>query len=199
LIHQAAQGEVLHNDDTTMTILALMGESRPRQPSAEEELQEKSERTGIFTSGIVSTRAGEKIALFFTGRKHAVENLATVLAQRAQELGPPIQMCDALSRNLPKEFQIVVANCIAHGRRKFVEVAAKLPEECRYVLETLGEVYQHESRDRAAGTQRAGGPQSAAMDALELSRPVPRGTGKRQRRRRRPHPAHDRLTTSAQR
>jgi hypothetical protein len=51
LIHQAAQGEVLHNDHTTMTILALMGESRPRQPSAEEELPEKSERTGIFTSG----------------------------------------------------------------------------------------------------------------------------------------------------
>ena len=131
LIHQAAQGEVLHNDDTTMKVLALMGESRPRQPSAEEE---KSERTGIFTSGIVSTRAGQKIALFFTGRKHAGENLATVLAQRAEELGPPIQMCDALSRNLPKKFQIVVSNCIAHGRRKFVEVAAKFPEECRYVL-----------------------------------------------------------------
>ncbi len=137
LIHQAAQGEVLHNDDTTMKILALMGESLPRQPSAEQELEEKSERTGIFTSGIVSTRAGQKIALFFTGRKHAGENLATVLAQRAKELGPPIQMCDALSRNLPKEFQIIVANCIAHGRRKFVEVAAKFPEECRYVLETL--------------------------------------------------------------
>jgi transposase len=151
LIHQAAQGEVLHNDDTAMTILALMGESRPRQPSAEEELPEKSERTGIFTSGIVSTRAGEKIALFFTGRKHAGENLATVLAQRAQELGPPIQMCGALSRNLPKEFQIVVANCIAHGRRKFVEVAAKFPEECCYVLETLGEVYQHEAFCRDQG------------------------------------------------
>jgi transposase len=151
LIHEAAQGEVLHNDDTTMKILALMGESRPRQPSAEEELQEKSERTGIFTSGIVSTRAGQKIALFFTGRKHAGENLATVLAKRAQELGPPIQMCDALSRNLPKEFQIVVANCIAHGRRKFVEVAAKFPEECCYVLETLGAVYQHESFCREQG------------------------------------------------
>ena len=151
LIHQAAQGEVLHNDDTTMKILALMGESLPRQPSAEQELEEKSERTGIFTSGIVSTRAGQKIALFFTGRKHAGENLATVLAQRAKELGPPIQMCDALSRNLPKEFQIIVANCIAHGRRKFVEVATKFPEECRYVLETLGEVYQHDAFCREQG------------------------------------------------
>jgi hypothetical protein len=138
---------VLHNDDTTMKILALMGENLPRQPSPEE----KSERTGIFTSGIVSTRAGQKIALFFTGRKHAGENLAAVLAQRAEELGPPIQMCDALSRNLPKNFQAVVANCIAHGRRKFVEVAAKFPEECRYVLETLGKVYQHDAFCREQG------------------------------------------------
>jgi hypothetical protein len=28
-------------------------------------------RTGIFTSGIVSTREGRHIALFFTGRQHA--------------------------------------------------------------------------------------------------------------------------------
>src|ERR1022692_1526128 len=54
LIHQAAQGEVLHNDDTTMKILNLMGKSRPRQPSADEEAEPKSERTGVFTSGIVS-------------------------------------------------------------------------------------------------------------------------------------------------
>jgi hypothetical protein len=151
LIQQAAQGEVLHNDDTAMKILALMGEGLPRQPSAEEELAEKSERTGIFTSGIVSTRAGQKIALFFTGRKHAGENLAVVLARRARELGPPIQMCDALSRNPPKEFQAVVANCIAHGRRKFVEVAAKFPEECRYVLQTLGEVYRNDALCREQG------------------------------------------------
>jgi hypothetical protein len=134
-----------------MKILNLMGKSRPRQPSAEDKPKEESERTGIFTSGIVSTRAGQKIALFFTGRKHAGENLATVLAHRAQELGPPIQMCDALSRNLPQEFQSVVANCIAHGRRKFVEVAAKFPEECRYVLETLGEVYRHDAFCREQG------------------------------------------------
>jgi hypothetical protein len=82
---------------------------------------------------------------------HAGENLAAVLAQRAEELGPPIQMCDALSRNLPKNFQAVVANCIAHGRRKFVEVAAKFPEECRYVLETLGKVYRHDAFCREQG------------------------------------------------
>jgi len=149
MIREAAQGEVLHNDDTTMKILSLMGECMPRAPAEECEspgrAEEDAERTGIFTSGIVSTKAGQRIALFFTGRKHAGENLGTVLAQRAAELGAPIQMCDGLARNLPTEFQSVVSNCIAHGRRRFVEVAAKFPEECRYVLETLGQVYKHDA------------------------------------------------------
>ena len=83
LIRQAAQGEVLHNDDTSMRVLRM-----EREPS--------DERTGVFTSGIVSTASGRKIALYFTGRQHAGENLADVLKQRAAELRSPIQMCDAL-------------------------------------------------------------------------------------------------------
>ena len=150
LIRQAAQGEVLYNDDTTMKVLAMMKENRDAANK-----EDKSERSGIFTSGIVSTNAGQKIALFFTGRKHAGENLTAVLAERAKELGPPIQMCDALSRNLPAEFQTVVANCIAHGRRKFVEVAARFPEECIHVLQSLGEVYKHDAycRDQEMSPQ----------------------------------------------
>jgi hypothetical protein len=72
------------------------------------------ERTGVFTSGIVSTKEGRKIALFFTGRKHAGENLETVLRRRASDLPSVVQMCDALSRNLPKELKVILANCIAH-------------------------------------------------------------------------------------
>ena len=147
LIRQAAQGEVVHNDDTTMKILAMM----PARSPTEECAEEKPERTGVFTSGIVSTREGRRIALFFTGRKHAGENLAEVLSKRASELGPPIQMCDALSRNPPKEFQVILANCIAHGRRKFVEVAENFPEECRYVLEQLREVYENDALAREQG------------------------------------------------
>ncbi|MBV9505478.1 MAG: hypothetical protein JO323_10815 [Acidobacteriia bacterium] len=52
------------------------------------------QRTGVFTSGIVST-AGRQIALYFTGRQHAGENIADVLKQRARESGTAIQMCDA--------------------------------------------------------------------------------------------------------
>ncbi len=84
LIRQAAQGEVLHNDDTSMRVLRLA-----REPS--------DERTGVFTSNILAiTAANHKIALYFTGRQHAGENMADVLKQRAKESPPPIQMCDAL-------------------------------------------------------------------------------------------------------
>ena len=103
------------------------------------------ERTGVFTSGIVSTKDGRKIALFFTGRKHAGENLADLLGERARELDRPIQMCDALSRNLPKELKVILANCLAHSRRKFVDVVESFPEECRYVLQTLASVYKHDA------------------------------------------------------
>ncbi len=51
-----------HNDDTSMRVLHM-----EREPA--------DERTGVFTSGIVSTASGRKIALYFTGRQHAGENL----------------------------------------------------------------------------------------------------------------------------
>lgn len=117
--------------------------------------EEKSERTGIFTSGIVSTREGRKIALFFSGRKHAGENLADVLEERSLELGSPIQMCDALSRNMPKALKVIVANCMAHSRRKFVDVVEDFPKECQYVLELLAAVYKNDAtaKDRAMSPQ----------------------------------------------
>jgi len=147
LIRQAAQGEVLHNDDTTMKILELMGDAREEAaPGAEGE-----KRTGVFTSGIVSVGGGRRIALFFTGPKHAGENLGAVLAHRAAELPPPIQMCDALSRNTAGEFEAILSNCLAHARRRYVDVATHFPDECRYVLETLREVYRTDARVRAEG------------------------------------------------
>jgi hypothetical protein len=118
------------------------------------EARDPPERKGVFTSGIVATQAGRRVALFFTGHRHAGENLASVLAQRAQELGPPIQMCDALTRNLPKlpeKLEVIVSHCLAHARRRFVEVVANFPQECRHVLETLGEVYGYDAQAREQG------------------------------------------------
>jgi transposase len=148
LIRQAAQGEVLHNDDTSMPVLALR---RKRRLATENEESDSTERTGVFTSGIVSTAQKQTIALFFTGRQHAGENLADVLRQRAAELAPPMQMCDALSRNLPKlpeKLEVIVGYCLAHARRRFVEVIENFPQPCRHVLEQLGTVYGNDATAR---------------------------------------------------
>jgi transposase len=167
LIAQAAQGEVLHNDDTTMKILQL------QQPSAKvegTEAQSKAadSRTGTFTTGIVSTREGHRIALFFTGRQHAGENFDDVLAHRATELEPPIQMCDALSRNTSGTFKAIVANCLAHARRRFVDVAENFPDECRHVLEALGRVYYHDAQAKEQGMS----PQDRLLFHQAKSAPV---------------------------
>jgi len=190
LVQQAAQGDVVYNDDTTIKILAVMRERARQTALAEESVgaavqdatkihtecsaatlvedfadhtdqsgatvddddhvvkMSTAERTGTFTSGIVSTREGRRIALFFSGRQHAGENLKDVLAQRAADRPAPIQMCDALTRNLPGKLRTILANCLAHGRRQFVDVAEQFPEECRHVLESLGAVYHNDALAR---------------------------------------------------
>lgn len=57
-------------------------------------------------------------------------------------------MCDALSRNLSSEFQTILANCLSHGRREFVSLAKDFPDECRQVLESLGQVYRVDSESK---------------------------------------------------
>jgi transposase len=149
LIRQAAQGEVLHNDDTTVKILELMGAQGRAQALVPAEEDDADQRTGLFTSGVVALRDGHRVALFFSGRRHAGENLAQVLKLRAADLPPPIQMCDALSRNLPGELQTILANCLAHARRQFVDVYDRFPEPCRYLLEALAVVYRNDASARA--------------------------------------------------
>ena len=158
LIRQAAQGEVLHNDDTSMRVLHLA-----REPA--------DDRTGVFTSGIVSTAPGWKIALFFSGIRHAGENLSEVLKHRVAGLAAPIRMSDALARNAPKlseDVELLVANCLAHGRRQFVEVLTNFPEESRHVLELLGAVY----RNDAVAREQKMSPEERLRFHQQHSRPV---------------------------
>ena len=138
LIRQAAQGEVLHNDDTRMKILEVA------TPSDEDGPQ----RTGTYTSGIVATGEGHDIVLFFTGRRHAGENLADVLARRAADLPRPIHMCDGLSHNTAGDFEALLARCTAHARRKFADVVESFPDEVAFVLQTLRQVYRHDDEAR---------------------------------------------------
>ncbi|HUF63207.1 MAG TPA: IS66 family transposase [Verrucomicrobiales bacterium] len=138
----AAQARTLFNDDTTMRI----GDLR-RQIQAEKD----PERTGIFTSSIVAEVEDHHIALFFTGRKHAGERLDELLRLRDTALPPPMQICDALSRNWPKRAKTLLGSCLCHGRRPFVEVAESFPQECLRVLKSVRIIYRVESRSKAKG------------------------------------------------
>ncbi len=144
---RAADGDLVHNDDTTMKVLELTAEQRAA--ALGEDAAEK--RTGVFTSGIVSVGAGHRIALFFTGARHAGENITEVLKRRTKDLPPPLQMCDGLDQNLPKELETIVCRCIAHSRRKYVEIAANFPAQVRFVLNTLKAVYKLDARARREG------------------------------------------------
>lgn len=116
LCEEAAKGKIIQNDDTTTRVLDLA-------------IKEEDKRKGVFTTAILSTlEKGIKIGLFFTGRKHAGENLDELLEDRPREHPPPIQQCDALSRNIPKNHETHVSHCLAHARRKFYELVEVWPQ-----------------------------------------------------------------------
>jgi hypothetical protein len=139
LQRQAASGEVLHTDDTGVKILACLKENA-QLPA--------DERQGVHTTGI-GARVGEReVALYFSGRRHSGENLAALVKQRPKELNPPIVMADAESKNWTGEFEQVVAKCLAHGRRQFIDLEAAFPVECKRVLDDLAEVYRIDAETR---------------------------------------------------
>ena len=171
LIRQAAQGQIFHNDDTRMKILAL------RNPASAATDAESSDRQRVSTSGIISVLDGHRIALFFTGHRNAGENLTVVLQQRAAALDRPLHMCDALPENLPdlpEELQTILAHCLTHARRRFVDVAVNFPEECLYVLKALKVVYTNDALTQQQGMsaqERLAFHQAhsqATMDALKV-------------------------------
>jgi transposase len=137
-----------------------------------DESEPNSGRTGTFTTGIVSTVDGHTVVLYQTGRRHAGDNLEHVLSRRDAELPPPIQMCDALSRNASGEFQTILANGLSHARREFADLVSLFKEPCLYVIRQIAKVYQHDDEaqklglspeERLAWHQQHSGP---VMDAL---------------------------------
>jgi transposase len=131
---QAAQGDIIHNDDTTTKILELIKSNH----------EDEAGRKGMFTTGILSIKEGRKIAVFFSGQKHAGENFADLLKKRDPNRDPPIQMCDALSRNFSETDNVILTHCNAHARRNFVDVAENFPQDCRYVLEVYKQIYKND-------------------------------------------------------
>jgi hypothetical protein len=69
--------------------------------------------------------------------------------------------------------QTLLAHCLTHGRRNFVDVLDNFPEECRYVIEQLALVYKNDefakeqkmsAQERLEFHQQESGP---VMDELQ--------------------------------
>jgi transposase len=165
LIRQAAQAPLLHSDDTPMKVLSLMAERARAEADGV-----KPAAKAINTSGIVAVLEQHKVVLFFTGHAHAGKNMERVLAHRAQELAPAMQMCDALAVNVAGEFKTVLANCLAHGRRQVADVAEQFPEAARHVIEALAEVYKNDAQcrqDQLSPEQRLSFHQEHSQPVME--------------------------------
>jgi transposase len=132
---EAANGTKVYNDDTPVKILDVIRDNK---------LNPDKKRTGAFTSCIFSQAGNHKICLYRSGIKHAGENLTDILKNRDINLSPIIHMCDASSTNIPTNLKTIVCNCIAHGRRKFIDIEPFFPKECGHVIEQLAFIYKHD-------------------------------------------------------
>jgi transposase len=146
LVELSADGKLFHIDDTRVRILSCYQEDKDRS---------EKERRATHTSGFVVKDEGDhKIALYFSSRRHAGENLDHVLERRSPSLPMPIKMSDASAVNGKKMAQTIDANCLAHGRGKFKELEEIFPVECGQVMEAIRKVYQYD--DQTKGDERSG-------------------------------------------
>jgi transposase len=145
----AAQGELIYQDDTAVRILSLMRENQEFEARAEAlGLSRSPERTGMYTTALVVKVGEQTICLYYSGRSHAGENLASLLKQRQADRDRPLVMSDALSCNEADEAELIRCHCLAHGRRKFSELAEVFPGECQVVIEALKQVFDHDEMAR---------------------------------------------------
>ena len=137
---EAAKGKLIQNDDTKARILSIMKERKDKQGTDQEE-----KRKGTFTTGILSTLqdSNVSIALFFTGRQHAGENLNDLLDSRPENYSPPIQQCDG-GHNAPKDHDTHRACCLAHARRKFYELVDYYPAIVLQVIGWFTQIFSNE-------------------------------------------------------
>jgi hypothetical protein len=135
----AANGELIHNDDSHVKITDVIRHNR---------LHPNQERTGTFTSGFIARSQERDIAIFYNSKRHAGENMERLLQKRDVHAGTVIQMCDALSRNIPSSFKTILCNCLSHGFRKFDDLKEFYPEPCIHVIERLAKVFEHDEKTR---------------------------------------------------
>jgi hypothetical protein len=150
LEREAAQGELIFQDDTAVRILSLLKDNRDLLAAAQSQgLSKPKARTGMHTTAL-AVQVGEHTAiLYYSSRHHAGENLQVLLDKREAGLQKPLAMSDALSSNEGGDAsRLIRCHCLAHGRRKFSDLAEGFPYECQVVLEVSRQVFDHDEQAR---------------------------------------------------
>jgi transposase len=147
LERMAAQGAVIYQDDTPGRILTLIEENQQAAAQAKGTGAAPS-RTGMQTTALIVQVGAQRIYLYYTGRRHAGENLEALLTQREPGRDKPLVMSDALTSNNAEETHLIRCHCLAHGRRKFSELDEDFPIESAVVVEALKAVYDHDEKAR---------------------------------------------------
>ena len=149
---EAAQGEVIFQDDTPGRVLTLIEENQIARAKARAQGKTKTdERTGIQTTALMVQVGDRRICLYYTGRRHAGENLAALLTERDPGRDNPLVMSDALPSNNAEEDTLIRCHCLAHGRRQFSDLADEFPAESAVVVNALKLIYDHEDEARDQG------------------------------------------------
>lgn len=147
---EAAQGELIFQDDTAVRIVSLIQENRVLFDQAQAQgVSAPKERTGMHTTAL-AVQVGEHTAiLYYSSRRHAGENLQGLLDKREAGLAKPLAMSDALASNeVTDESRLIRCHCLAHGRRKFRDLAEVFPSACQVVLDVIRQVFDHDEQAR---------------------------------------------------
>jgi len=148
----AAQGEVIFQDDTPGRVLTLIEENQIVRAQAQAQGKAKPEvRTGMQTTALIVQVGKRRICLYYTGRRHAGENLEALLTKRDPGRGKPLVMSDALSSNNAEETMLIRCHCLAHARRQFSDLADDFPAESGVVVDALKLIYEHDDEARKQG------------------------------------------------
>jgi len=149
---EAAQGEVIYQDDTPGRVLTLIEENQIARAQAQAQGKAKPDtRTGMYTTALIVQVGGRRICLYYTGRRHAGENLEALLRKREPGRSKPLVMSDALSHNNAEEAHLIRCHCLAHARRQFSDVAEDFPAESAVVVDALKLIYDHDDEARDQG------------------------------------------------
>lgn len=147
---EAAQGDLIFQDDTVVRIVSLSKENRDLLAQAQAQgLSKAKERTGMHTTAL-AVQMGEHTAIvYYSSRRQAGENLQRLLDKRQAGLAKPLAMSDALASNEVVDESILIrCHCLAHGRRKFSDLEDVFPHACQVVLEVIRQVFDHDEHAR---------------------------------------------------